>query len=87
MNQVTAVCSVFWEDGQKLYKTHYLASCGCEWQVDMWGNVRRVMVCADDVQRGYPSQDQLDLLDGDWERRDVSGLLRTIDELRERCND
>jgi len=32
-------------DGLKVFISHYLAACGCRWDVDMWGNVRTVSVC------------------------------------------
>ena len=60
MDQVTAVIETIHEQDLRVLTTRYLSECGCEWVVDMWGNVRRVMICPrdlDDVRRG----DQLEL--------------------------
>jgi len=51
--------------GQAIWDTEYLALCGCNWIVDMWGRVRRVTVCDECCRRGYPSEDQLTLLSVD----------------------
>ena len=49
-NQVTASIELLYEDHLHVFTTRYLnTECGCEWVVDMWGNVRRVMVCARDM--------------------------------------
>ena len=49
MNQITAVVETVHYDDQRLLTTRYLSECGCEWVVDMWGNVRRVHVCPRDT--------------------------------------
>ena len=48
MNQVTASTGLEYENGKQCYVTNYLANCGCHWQVDMWGNVRRIKICSRD---------------------------------------
>lgn len=48
MDQVTAVVEMVYEKGLRLLTTKYLSECGCEWVVDMWGNVRRVRICPRD---------------------------------------
>jgi len=63
MDQVTAVVHTISEDGHHLLTTEYLAECGCEWVVDMWGNVRRVRVCPRDMQ--LVVEEQLEI-DGAW---------------------
>ena len=45
MDQVTALCHLEVEYGTEYYVTDYLAECGCHWRVDMWGNVRTVVIC------------------------------------------
>jgi len=45
MNQVTASVETIYEDGAVCLTTRYTALCGCDWTVDMRGNVRRVQVC------------------------------------------
>jgi len=60
MDQVTASIETIHEGPLCVLTTRYLSECGCEWVVDMWGNVRRVKICprdTDDVRRW----DQLDL--------------------------
>ncbi len=59
MDQITASV-VRWTDmdGKHLMITHYVGDCGCRWQVDMWGNVRRVEVC-----------DGCNSRESDWERQ------------------
>ena len=75
LDQVTAVVETFYDsDHQRLLTTRYLSECGCEWVVDMWGNVRRVMICPRDTDKVY-QLDQLDLefrdaIQGFWETRD-----------------
>jgi len=79
MDQVTAVVETIYEGDLRVLTTRYLSECGCEWVVDMWGNVRRVMICEKDVQRGYPSEDQISLpfegrlhkVNGFWEVHDA----------------
>ncbi len=56
---ITTVCSVFWDDGRKVHLTEYHASCGCQWNVDMWGYVRRVSVCPNCNDTTLPWEDQL----------------------------
>lgn len=52
--------------------TRYLSECGCEWVVDMWGNVRRVVVC----ERDTNDIRELDQLKLDFEAlRSVMGPL------------
>jgi len=60
MDQVTASIETLHEGPLCVLTTRYLSECGCEWVVDMWGNVRRVQICprdTDDVRQW----DQLDL--------------------------
>ncbi len=49
MDQVTASISLLHETGEKVYQTEYLSTCGCNWVVDMWGNVRAVRICERDL--------------------------------------
>jgi len=49
MDQVTASVETWFDDGERLMVTTYTSSCGCDWKVDMWGNVRRVKVCPRDL--------------------------------------
>ena len=64
MDQVTAVVETIHEGTLRVLTTRYLSECGCEWVVDMWGNVRRVVICARDADHGYPIwEDQLRLFD------------------------
>ena len=49
MDQVTAVVETLHEGPLCVLTTRYLSECGCEWVVDMWGNVRRVKVCPRDT--------------------------------------
>jgi len=49
MDQVTASVESVYEGNTRLLTTRYLSECGCEWIVDMWGNVRRVMICPRDM--------------------------------------
>jgi len=49
MDQVTAVVEMVHEGNLKVLTTRYLSECGCAWVVDMWGNVRRVVVCPRDT--------------------------------------
>lgn len=49
MDQVTAVVEMVYEDELRVLTTRYLSECGCEWVVDMWGNVRRVEICSRDM--------------------------------------
>jgi hypothetical protein len=44
-NQISASCFTEFENGYGYMITEYLATCGCNWKVDMWGNVRAVRVC------------------------------------------
>jgi len=48
MDQVTAVVETIHEGNLRVLTTRYLSECGCEWVVDMWGNVRRVVICRRD---------------------------------------
>ena len=48
MDQVTAEIETLHYGDERLLTTRYLSECGCEWVVDMWGNVRRVMICPRD---------------------------------------
>ncbi len=66
-DQISASCSMWWDAGKKLYVTEYVASCGCNWTVDMWGNVRRVVVCLGCVSLDLEFDDQLNLLTSDGE--------------------
>lgn len=56
MNRVTAVVETIHEGTLRVLTTRYLSECGCEWVVDMWGNVRRVMICRRDTTNFMPSQ-------------------------------
>ena len=49
MDQVSAVVETVHYADQRLLTTRYLSECGCEWTVDMWGNVRRVKICPRDT--------------------------------------
>ncbi len=49
MDQVTASIETIHEGPLCVLVTHYLSECGCTWDVDMWGNVRRVKVCPRDT--------------------------------------
>ena len=49
MDQVTASVEMMHEGQFRLLTTRYLSECGCEWVVDMWGNVRRVKICPRDT--------------------------------------
>lgn len=49
MDQVTASVETIHEGNLRVLTTRYLSECGCEWVVDMWGNVRRVVVCERDT--------------------------------------
>jgi len=58
-----------------LLTTRYLSECGCEWVVDMWGNVRRVRICprdTDDIR--YLDQLNLGLNVGDVKAEDWGPL-------------
>ena len=60
MDQITAsVETIHYGHEGRVLTTRYLSECGCEWVVDMWGNVRRVQICARDGD--YRPIDQLDL--------------------------
>jgi len=48
MDQVTASIETIHEANFRVLTTRYLSECGCEWVVDMWGNVRRVRICPRD---------------------------------------
>jgi len=50
MDQITATVQMVYEGDLKVLTTHYLSECGCAWVVDMWGNVRRVVVCQRDTE-------------------------------------
>ena len=74
MDQVTAVVETVQEGTLRLLTTRYLSECGCEWVVDMWGNVRRVMICERDLN-DVRELDQLPLfkkVQGHWEVHDWS---------------
>jgi len=60
-HQITASIFTEYEQGYGFMITEYLARCGCNWKVDMWGNVRAVRVCERCVKKGYPWEDQLNL--------------------------
>jgi len=65
MDQVTAVVeTLYYEQGVQLLTTKYLSECGCEWVVDMWGNVRRVVIC----ERDREMERHLDQLDFEFNR-------------------
>ena len=49
MDQVTASVEMIHEGQVCVLTTRYLSECGCEWVVDMWGNVRRVKICPRDT--------------------------------------
>ena len=49
MDQVTASVETIHEGPLCVLTTRYLSECGCEWVVDMWGNVRRVKICPRDT--------------------------------------
>ena len=49
MDQVTASIQMTVEGTNRLLTTEYLSECGCEWVVDMWGNVRYVKICPRDT--------------------------------------
>ena len=67
MDQVTASIETIHEGSFRLLTTRYVSECGCEWVVDMWGNVRRVKICARDREDiRYLSQLQFDFDDGEW---------------------
>jgi len=56
MDQITASIETIHEGNLRVLTTRYLSECGCEWVVDMWGNVRRVMICprdTDDIRELY----------------------------------
>jgi len=64
MDQVTAVVETVFEGDLRLLTTRYLSECGCEWVVDMWGNVRRVVIC----ERDRTDDRHLDQLYFEFER-------------------
>ena len=75
MDQVTASIEMVYEDNLHVLTTRYLnTSCGCEWVVDMWGNVRRVVICARDTDTlRWADQLKMDLeeaVQGYWEIKD-----------------
>jgi len=70
MDQVTASIETLHEQGLKFLTTRYLSECGCEWVVDMWGNVRRVKICPRDTN-DIRLLDQLSL---EFKERDQDGL-------------
>jgi len=45
MNQITASVETVHYGHERMVTTRYLSECGCEWVVDMWGNVRTVEIC------------------------------------------
>ena len=49
MDRVSAVVTTMHEGQFRVLTTCYLSECGCEWVVDMWGNVRRVKICPRDT--------------------------------------
>ena len=59
MDQVTASVEMIHEGNLCVLTTRYLSECGCEWVVDMWGNVRRVKICPRDTN-DIRWEDQLD---------------------------
>ncbi len=74
MDQVTAVVETVHEGNLRLVWTRYLSECGCEWTVDMWGNVHRVKICPRDTN-DIRELDQLKLelravVQGYWELHD-----------------
>ena len=66
MDQVTAVVETIHEGSLQLLTTRYLSECGCEWVVDMWGNVHRVMVCRRDTDTERRLE-QLEFEHGGWQ--------------------
>ncbi len=60
MDQVTASIQMTVEGNFRLLTTEYVSECGCQWVVDMWGNVRRVRICPRDTD-DIRWQDQLSL--------------------------
>ena len=65
MDQVTASVEMIHEGQFRVLTTRYLSECGCEWVVDMWGNVRRVKVCPRDTNDiRWEDQLNLGLLEG-----------------------
>ena len=59
MDQVTATVVTIYEGNLCLLKTNYLSECGCQWSVDMWGNVHRVVICPRDTNDiRWEDQDQ-----------------------------
>lgn len=77
MDQVTAVVETVYEGNLRLLTTRYLSECGCEWVVDMWGNVRRVMICVRDTDTNDGLDDQgwlwptaQPVVQGYWETKD-----------------
>ena len=84
MDQITASVETVHEGNLWVLTTRYLSECGCEWVVDMWGNVRRVRICARDTDdiRELDHQLQFDFptaLQGFWETRDDFKLLEDPD--------
>jgi len=59
MDQVTTSTHMEYEAHcGKFWITAYSGSCGCSWTVDMWGNVRKVVVCRRCMKAGI-LKDQL----------------------------
>jgi len=44
-DQIFATVERRFENGEESLQVDFLAECGCHWVVDMWGNVRSVVVC------------------------------------------
>lgn len=61
-NQITASVLTEYEQGYGYMVTEYLATCGCRWKVDQWGNVRAVRPCGHCMDtRMHRQLDQLSL--------------------------
>ena len=78
MDQVTASVEMIHEGNLCVLTTRYLSECGCEWVVDMWGNVRRVKICPRDTNdirwenqlTLFPPEDDRLATRWDWESVD-----------------
>jgi len=72
MDQVTASIQMTVEGNFRLLTTEYISECGCQWVVDMWGNVRRVRICPRDSQGDIRDWDQLPLFTLEAPRRSIA---------------
>jgi len=81
MDQVTAVVETLHEGPLCVLTTRYLSECGCEWTVDMWGNVRRVKICPRDTN----DIRQLDQLTFEFGTKRFEDVLtkRTVEQILE----